>query len=362
MTTVHQFIPVLAGADAIGSHTLQVRAALRAAGFRSDVYAEVVHDERRGEARPFAEYAKRGDADLLLYQASTGSALTEFLLGRPEPLAVDYHNITPASFFERWEPDAALNMRRARAQLRRLAGRTDLALADSAFNAAELEGEGFSPVVVAPLLLDLAAVGVTPDPVTTTFLRRTRRGAHWLFVGRLAPNKCQHDLVAALAAARRLHDPGARLTLVGATTSDTYRDALASLAEELGVADAVTVTDRVGADELAAYYADADVFVCLSEHEGFCVPVIEAMHLGVPVVAYAATAVPDTVGGAGVLLDAKDPVLVATAVARLLGDPVWQAELVDAGKARAGEFAAEVTGPHFVAVVRRFLEERSAGA
>lgn len=353
MTAVHQLIPVLAGADAIGHHTLRARDALRAAGFESDVFAEVVHDDVAGEARPVGHLGRRARADLLVYQCSTGSGLTDLLLGRPEPLVVDYHNITPASFFERWEPEAALSMRRARADLRRLAARTTLALADSTFNATDLEAEGFSPVEVVPPLVDLRRAA--PDPATAAVLRRRRTGPHWLFVGRLAPNKCQHDLVAALAVARRLHDPGTRLTLVGGTTSELYRDAVESLADDLGVADALTLAGRLSPAELAAYWDDADVFVCLSEHEGFCVPLVEAMDAGVPVVAYAAAAVPETVGPAGVLLDAKDPVLVATAVHRLLADDATRAELVAAGHERAATFGADVTGGRLVDAVRRLL-------
>jgi glycosyltransferase involved in cell wall biosynthesis len=329
-----------------------VRDALRAAGFESDVFAEVVHDDVAGEARTVA-HLRRARADLLLYQCSTGSGLTDWLLGRPEPLAVDYHNITPPSFFERWEPEAARSMRRARADLRRLAARTGFAVADSSFNAADLVAEGFSPVEVVPPLVDVSRAA--PDPATAAVLARRRTGPHWLFVGRLAPNKCQHDLVAALAAARRLHDPGTRLTLVGGTTSELYRDAVESLAEDLGVAAAVTLAGRLSPAELAAHWADADVFVCLSEHEGFCVPLVEAMHAGVPVVAYAAAAVPEPVGPAGVLLDGKDPVLVATAVHRLLCDPTARDGFVEAGRRRAAEFAPEVVAPRMVDAVRRAL-------
>lgn len=362
MRSVHQVLPVLAGADAVGGHTVRARDAFRAAGFRSEIFAEVVHDDARGEARPVDHLDRLGPADLLLYQCSTGTELTSRLLARPEPLAVQYHNITPASWFERWEPEAARNMRRARTDLARLAARTALAIADSSFNAAELAEAGFPPAVVVPPIVDLGAVAARPDPGTAAALRRARTGAHWLFVGRLAPNKCQHDLIAALAAARGLGlDPGARLTLVGSTTSEPYRDALEALADDLGVAGAVTLTDRIGTAELAAYWADADVFVCLSEHEGFCVPVVEAMQAGVPVVAYAAGAVPETVGPAGVLLDDKDPVLVAVAVTRLLADPVRRGELVDAGKARAAELSAEVVAPRLVEVVRRFLEGGASG-
>jgi glycosyltransferase involved in cell wall biosynthesis len=362
VTTVHQVVPVLARADAVGAHTLLARDAFRAAGWSSEVFAEDLHDDVRREARPVHHLDRAGPADLLLYQCSTGTALTSWLLDRPEPLAVEYHNITPAPYFERWEPEAARNMRRARADLARLAPRTALAIADSSFNAAELAEAGFPPAAVVPPLVDLGAVAARPHRATAEALRRARRGAHWLFVGRLAPNKCQHDVIAALAAARRLGlDPGARLTLVGSTTSDGYRDALAALADDLGVAGAVTFTDRIGTAQLAAHWADADVFVCLSEHEGFCVPVVEAMQAGVPVVAHAAGAVPETVGPAGVLLDDKDPVLVAVAVTRLLADPVRRGELVDSGKARAAELGAEVVAPRLVEVVRRFLEGGARG-
>ena len=149
----------------------------------------------------------------MIYQSSTGSSAVEWLLRRSDPLVVNYHNITPASFFEPWDDQAAASMRRARAQLGSLARRSRLAVADSPFNAAELTELGYDPVVVSPLLLDLDARLAAPDAAVAEHLARTRAGRHWLFVGRLAPNKCQHDLIAAFAAYRALYDPGARLTL-----------------------------------------------------------------------------------------------------------------------------------------------------
>lgn len=357
MTTVHQIIPVLAPHDAVGNHTLQVREALRHAGFESEVFAELRFGHHRDTGRLLSDFPQPGGAaDLLIYQSSTGSSVADWLLGRPEPLAVNYHNITPASFFEPWDDQAAASMRRARTQLGALARRSRLALADSPFNAAELTELGYAPVVVSPLLLDLDARLAAPDPQVAEHLARTRAGHHWLFVGRLAPNKCQHDLIAAFAAYRLLYDPGARLTLIGSEAVPSYGDALYGLVDDLGLTAAVTFPAPVTDAELAAYYADADAFVCLSRHEGFCVPLLEAMRHDVPIVALAAGAVPDTVGDAAVLLDDAAPHPVAAAVQQLLGDEPFRAGLITAGRAVVAVHSLASTSAAFVDAIRRHLD------
>ena len=196
----------------------------------------------------------------------------------------------------------------------------------------------------------------------TAFLRRTRRGAHWLFVGRISPNKCHHDVLAAFAVYRRHHDPGARLTLVGSPAIHSYWEALLALADDLGLGPSVTFLTRADDAELAACYEDADVFVCLSEHEGFCVPILEAMAHGTPVVAYAAAAVPDTVGRAGVLLSDKDPALVASAVHRLLSDEGHRAKLTAAGFGRVLASSIESTSARFVTALESVLEREPTHA
>jgi glycosyltransferase involved in cell wall biosynthesis len=131
------------------------------------------------------------------------------------------------------------------------------------------------------------------------------------------------------------------LTLVGGVTVHLYRRALETLANELGVADAVEFTDRISGSELVARYRTADVFVCLSEHEGVGAPVLEAMHLDVPVVALAAAALPETVGDAGILLPNKDPAMVAEAVHRVLSDERLRNRMLEAGHERVAHFGAE---------------------
>lgn len=346
---IDQLLPVLGARDAIGAHVLETRRILRAAGFESDIYADVVDERLASEVRPWLEGPGRVDPDrMVLYQASTHAPFAAWLAHRArlgERLAVYYHNVTPPEYFEYWLPEAAGEMRSARQEIATLAPAAALGLAASAFNEAELTGMGYAPTLTTPLLVDLDAYHQAPDRPTLDVLRRRRErgGASWLFVGRLAPNKCQHDVIAAYAAYRAAVDPRARLTLVGGVTAPSYAAALERMVVDLDVEDGVDFLSGVSHRELLAHYRTADVLVCLSEHEGFCVPLLEAMELGVPIVAFAAAAVPDTVGDAAVLLADKDPVAVATAVEELLADAGRREALVSAGRRQARRFDLATT-------------------
>jgi glycosyltransferase involved in cell wall biosynthesis len=352
MKAVHQFVPTLAPRDAVGTHYLGVQAVLREAGYRSEIYALEAKDEFRKLARPYRSFAngrarsngRLDDDTWLLYHSSVGSPVADFVAQRPEPLIIDYHNITPPSFFYRWEPVVAGALSLGRRQLARLATQTRLGLADSTFNAQELSELGVSATAVVPILLDIGALDrVDPDASVLAHLSGAARrgGKAWLFVGRLAPNKAQHDVVKAFAAYRRFHDPNGRLYLVGGSSSHSYRTALLEFVDALGLSDAVEFTGPVSDGALRAYYEACDVLVVCSDHEGFCVPLLEAMHRGLPIVAYASTAVPETVGDAALVLDSKRPDTVAAAAARLIDDDSLRRGLVDAGVERLAEFSLE---------------------
>lgn len=352
MTAVHQFVPALLPRDATGDHTRALRDALRAAGWESDIYVEAAHDELRDEATYFEEYPDRArPGDVLLYQLGTSSPVAEFLLGRSEPLVLDYHNVTPASFYDGWEAHTAAKVALARDQVAALAPKAVLGIADSAFNALELEALGCPATEVVPIIVDLHLdAGV--DAVERARLARAHGGSTvLLFVGRISPNKAHQRLVEALYVYRRLYDPDARLHLVGPTVTPDYAEAVFAFADELGLADAVRHGEGLTAGQLAAWYEDADVFVCLSEHEGFCIPLLEAMRSGIPIVALDAGAVGETLGDAGLLLPTARPGTVAAAVDRVRRDPALAATLVGAGQRRLAGFAALVTRQRFVDVL-----------
>jgi glycosyltransferase involved in cell wall biosynthesis len=230
---VHQVVPTLATGDAVGGHTLRLRDLLRGAGVESEIFTDDLDPRLAHEARPLADLpAPAGGASALIYQCSIGNGVVDRLLDRDEPLVVNYHNLTPAAQLLRWAPDMAHLVSWGRHQLRALARRAVLGIGDSQFNSAELVEAGFDAVATAPVLLDLPCDAVVPD--------RPLDGRRWLFVGRIVPNKAQHDLVAALAWYRAVHDPAATLRLVGGDASAAYRSALDQLVADLQVGDAVT--------------------------------------------------------------------------------------------------------------------------
>ncbi len=339
---VQHFVPTWEP-GAVGNHVLEAHAALRAAGIDGNVYAGVVRDGLPLAARPVDAYARDAlPGDVLLYQHAIGSLVADYVVDRPEPLVVDYHNVTPHEFFDAWDRPLADALDWGRRQLRDLARRSRLGLADSHYNERDLRAVGFTETAVVPVLADVRRDGLPRDERLHDELVTTKRGTDLLFVGRLAPNKAQHELVKLLALYRRVFDAGARLSLVGGSASPRYDLALARFVERAGLVGAVRFAGPVTDAELRAHYDVADVFVSLSRHEGFGVPLVEAMAHDLPVVARASTAVPETVGDGGVLVDPSVPLAeLAAAVAKVAHDDAVRRTLVERGRARAEHFSIE---------------------
>jgi glycosyltransferase involved in cell wall biosynthesis len=353
---VHQVVPTFARRDAIGVHSLIAQRLLRAAGFASHIYTGSAPRHLRHLVRDLRSLP-HDDRTWVLYQCSTGAPIADALREASQPLIVDYHNITPARFFAKWEPRVADELEAGREQVARLSERAALGIADSSFNRAELDRFGYRSTTVVPVLVDLAASGRRADRRTLDRLRGEggEGGAEWLFVGRLSPNKAQHDVIQAFAVYRRTYDPTARLSLVGGSSSLRYERALRSSISALGLDGAVRMVGSVSAPVLTAYFQIANIFVCLSDHEGFCVPLLEAMHHRVPIVAFASTAVPETLGDAGLCLPDKQPAAVAHAVSRVLTDGGLRAQLVNAGTRRLGDFDLTRTSATFTAAITRMV-------
>ena len=346
----HQITGVFASRDAVGGHTVEVQRACRALGLESEIFAFDIAGHVDDDVHALDALPDDNGATALLYQASAATPAAAVALARTEPLIVNYHNVTPPSFFAPWEPAIADELAVARGQVGRLARRAIAGIADSAYNARELTSMGCGDVRVVPVLIDTDRLRRGAEPPSPS-----GPGARWLFVGRLCPNKAQHDVVKALALYRRLFDPEATLTLAGRSSSHRYETALRALIADLGLDGAVSITGSISDDDLGRAYRDADVFVCLSEHEGFCNTVVEAMAAGTPVVAFAASALPETVASGGLLIGEKDPLYVATAVRRIVTDRCLRAELIDAGASRLVELDLEAARAVLVSQLEELL-------
>lgn len=316
---VHQLVAALSHGDAIGNQALALQRLLRDAGFESEIFAEAAHPRVAHLARGLERYAAVSAPDTVcLFHFAVGSAAGPLILHAPDRLVVIYHNITPAQHFLGFQNHVLGLCYHGRRQLAAFAPRAELALGVSEFNRRELEAAGFRSTAVLPIVPDLDA---SRRPASRVVRRLYGDGrSNVLFVGRMTPNKRIDDLIRAFAVFQRRLRPRSRLLLVGDTEGcPHYCDRLRQLVEALGLRD-VVFAGHVDDDELRAYYAVADVSLCLSEHEGFCVPLLEAMAAGVPVAAYDAGAVAETLGGAGVLLRDKHPELLAELLALLTAD------------------------------------------
>jgi glycosyltransferase involved in cell wall biosynthesis len=324
---IHQLSVSAAYGDAIGGEIFTVRDALRQAGYASDVFVELVDARMAHQVRPYQEYRGVSSPDnVVLLHFSLGSKVSALAREIDDRLVLIYHNITPAGWFAPYALGIARECQRGRVELATLAGRAALALGDSEYNRRELEELGYANTGVLPLIIDLSRLDAPADPMV---LERFADGrTNLLFVGRCVPNKRIEDLLRAFAYYRRFIDHRSRLIIVGEYRSFVlYFDALQALAGELGL-DEVYFTGHVSQAELNAYYRAAHCFLCTSEHEGFCVPVFEAMYRGLPVVAYAAAAIPYSTGRGVLLTHDKDPALLAEAVHLVLTDDLLRERLL----------------------------------
>ncbi len=318
---MHQILPTLSWGDAVGNHALHLQALLRARGFESDLFAGQWDERSEGRARRAAELPRACDRNtVLLVHHSFESHFLPLIRRSKARVFVMFHNITPAWHFERFERALRDACNAARDELYQLAGMAERAFAYSRFSAEELTACGFPPPEVFPFTVDWKAFDVAPDE---QFAAQFEDGCtNLLFVGRAVPNKRVEDVLRVFTAYQRLFDREARLLVAGQfSLHSPYVAWLKELRSALGP-ERVHFLGRVTQPQLSALYRVAHAYLSMSRHEGFGVPLLEAMHRDVPVVAYGAAAVPETMGGAGLVLRNDDPVVAAEALAVLKRDGV----------------------------------------
>lgn len=359
---IDQLLPGMYDGDAIASDALAIQRALRLAGFESEIYSDYVHtcDTSQRRARPYQLYVPRSPGDLLVYHYSIQSPVTRFFLSNPVTRLLRYHNITPDKYLRGVNTVLANELRRGRQELPNLKDSVAGALCDSDFNRRELEELGFPHVRTVPIMMDEERLSVKPD---RGFLKKFDDGrTNILFVGRIAPNKRQDEIVRAFCAYQRLCDPEARLILAGSWGGvEFYASLVRNLARDLRLRH-FEMTGLITHAQLMALYRVATVFFSMSEHEGFCVPVVESMRFDLPVVAWAAAAVPDTLGGAGVLIREKDLPRIAEALHLAATDEALRRRLIERGRRRYEELGFDATRARLTRVLEEFLDATTAKA
>ena len=310
MIRIHQVLATLGYGDAIGHEVLGIQRVLRARGYESEIFVETADHRLEPLTRDYRELIDFSHPDnLLLHHFSLGSKASRTAFAMPDRMALIYHNITPPEYFIDVHRMLARQCFRGRRELGAYVERCDLALGDSEFNRQDLEQLGFPRTAVLPVVPDFSHLDREPN-----WMLADQFDDEWtniVFVGRVIANKKIEDLIRFFHAYHSTFNPRSRLLIVGAYSGyERYLASLHQLTAALG-ADHVHFLGHVSDEELVAYYDIADLFLCASEHEGFCVPLVEAFYKEVPVLAYAATAVPGTMDGAGVLYEHKDPQYVA---------------------------------------------------
>lgn len=349
---IHQFHGGSGAGDGVTSGLLFTRELLRELGFRSEIYCIDVAAELANEIHAAPTFPDSPDV-LLLVHFSWAISFDHWLVNLKCRKALVYHNITPEEFFEdRWFHSTAQVSRR---QLAELQPSMAAALAQSEYSARELRSLGYAPVDALPLLFDPAAWRRAPYDSVYLNQLRSDEAFKILFVGRIVTNKCQEDLLRVVDQLRRLTSRPVKLILAGGLGAGAaYRDRLVDMQRQLGLEKCVEFAGKVDDQRLKALYRGCDVFLSLSEHEGFCVPVIEAMEFDLPVVAFASSALPETVGQGGLLLDDKDPLRVAATLKVLAEEPDFRRRLVLAGRLNVRRFARSQS----IRGLARFLVDR----
>ena len=335
---INQWVPAAHKGDAIGDSARRVRTLLRAMGHESEVYALTIDDELQGDVRAFGD-ASAASGDLTIFHYALPSPMTAAFAALPSGRVLQYHNVTPAQYFAPYDPALFRLASLGREELGTLVGRVDLALGDSDYNRRELEAMGFARTGVFPIAVDTERI---TRPVHRPALESILDDGlvNFLFVGRIAPNKKIEDHIRLAEVYKRNVDAYYRFIFVGRydVVPRYYSMVRALMTEFRLLNDRFVFTGPIPDEELAIYYRHAAVYISLSEHEGFCVPLVEAMAADVPVLAYSAAAVPDTLGGAGVQFAPKDLEYAAELLGSLAVDDGLRADVIAGQRRRLADF------------------------
>ena len=346
---IHQFVHTLNYGDAISGEALLIQRLLREQGISSEIYSVHAHHYLKSVPKKHTEFVRdldsakaAGEQVAVVLHYSIASPLNDMFREQQGFMrAMIYHNLTPVHWYTNYNPRVTKDLRVGRDELPKLLSIVDVALADSSYNLGELHEMGLSGGDVLPLALDKEKWRVSANNGISRILR-SHSGVNLLHVGRFAPNKCIQDILKTFYFYHHKINRKSKLWLVGSSIdNELYNFELRRIATELRIDKAVEFVGSVSDTELRAFYENSDVYLCMSEHEGFCVPLIEAMQFDLPVISYGAGAVKETVGDAAVVIADKQPAKLAELIDLLITDRGMRDTLIERGRARASHFCEE---------------------
>lgn len=334
---IHQILPSISFGDAISNEVLEIREILKEWGYESDIFAQHIHPKLAHITKIFTEYEKYSSPEnILIFHFSIGSDISKFVKTLPDKKILIYHNLTPYTYFKGINDILVQLLINGRKELAEYSTITSLALGDSEFNRKELVELGFKNTGVLPILVDLKNYEQEPDQKILNKFKDDH--TNFIFVGRLSPNKKQDDVIKTFYYYNKCIDQRSRLFLVGSYNgTEKYYAYIQELVKRMNL-DNVYITGQVDFKELLAYYKLADIFISMSEHEGFCVPLLESMYFGVPILAYNSTAIPYTLDNAGLLFNEKRYAEIGEFINILLKDKTLLNHIVKNQRNRLKEF------------------------
>lgn len=350
---INQIVPSLNYGDAVSSDIIAIRDVLRKYGYDSNIYAKFIHPRVLKHAKQLSLY-KGDSSNILIYHfAVAGREVTEFVKKLPDNKILIYHNITPAEYFYDYDDILYSLCIRGREELRDFSKYFKLGIGDSAFNCKDLEKEGFGSTVVLPILIDFNKYKGFNEELDKKLKDDDNKKI--LFVGRIAPNKKQEDVIKTFYFYNKYINNSSSLFLIGRKEVIPYVEQLQNLVKKLDLSRSVIFTGGVSDKELYTYYRNADVFLCMSEHEGFCVPLVESMYFDLPIVAYSSSAVPETLGNSGVLVNNKNYVEIAELLNILFDDETFREKIIKSQRERLKDFENAYIEQKLIGIVENLL-------
>lgn len=347
---VHQILPALSYGDAVSNDAIEIQKLLSEHGYSSKIFAKYIHPKVSRFASQLSSY-KGSPQNVVMYHFSlAGGDVTEFVKQLPDKKVLIYHNVTPPEFFYGYDDGLRYSCEQGLDELINLKNHFQLAIGDSEYNRQCLEQFGYSNTGVIPILLDTDSWSkdIDLDGLERSYGSCT---INMLFVGRVAPNKKHEDIIRIFYYYHRCINPNSKLYLVGSKQIPCYLSSLEELIAKLGLSDAVVFTGAVSEAELLQYYQKAHIFLCMSEHEGFCVPLLEAMHFRIPIIAYDSTGVSDTLGDATVLVNRKNYIELAELINILVEDSTIRNKIVKKQAERLKCFDINRTGDRLIKII-----------